>query len=120
MDIEPKSLLRQSQELYEEGHQGAGLDFVYSAIDVSLLKGETAYVGEILMAGVELVDELSVSILVGLLTITLGWKQKLTPSRDWLFAAVMARVLSERGFEKTKALLGGLEGSADQWSTFQP
>lgn len=120
MNIEPKSLLQQAAAMYNEGYQGESIDFVYVTVDTTYLKGETAYVAEVLTTAVELVDELPLAILICLLTCTLGWKRKFEPSRDWLFAAVMARVMSQQGSEKARSLLNGLEGGVDPWSTFQP
>ena len=111
MTVDPDSLLTQVQDLYEANSKNDAIDLLYNFVDV----GPYEYMNEVMLAAVERVETLPMSVLISLLTITLLCKDKVM-FRDYLFAATMARAV-DRTPGRARALLHGLEGSdVDPWS----
>ncbi len=81
---------------------------VMRTIDQMLSRKEFAICRDVLRMACEKLDLLSAESLGALLAITLAAKQKLTPERELLFAAVNASYLLRYGADKTHRLLDHL------------
>lgn len=101
----PDSFIIRAQELEARGSEEASLDLIYDAIDELLRKGSFAEVDRILQ---EIsVSELSVDLLLALLTSTLPAADRLQ-HRDALFSRIQKSLRDRDELDDT--LLLGLEG----------
>lgn len=115
LTIDPESLLRQAENLLFSGMREEGLDLLVNIVEQELMAGNYDYVGQVLRAAVSMVDQISMIVHIALLTSTFWRSKQLGVHRDWLFAAVMARLVTERSPEKIRILLNGLEGETNPW-----
>lgn len=100
-----ESFLVRAVRLDKHGHTDAALDLIYDAADDMMARGDFGRLDELLRDAD--VDQMSVDVLIGLLTATLAGKSRL-PSRKNLFDRIVNR-LESRG-EMEEGLLVGLEG----------
>lgn len=101
---EAEGFLKRAIRLDGKGHVDAALDLIYDSIDEMLLHGNFAEVDMLLSDAP--VNDLSVDLLLGLLTATLPARSKLTHRLDFLNQTRAS--LCERG-ELEEGLLSGLE-----------
>lgn len=99
------SFVNRAQRLESHGQIDAALDMIYDSVDELMRNGEFARLDSILES--ILITELSVDILLGVLTATLPARNRV-PSRSKLFGEIDL-LLKERG-EFEEGLLTGLEG----------
>lgn len=99
-----ESFFRRAVRLDKAGHIDASLDLIYDAVDELMQKGAFDCLDSILSK--MRIDNVSVDILLGLLTSTLPGRSRL-PSRPEFFRTV-EQVLKKRG-EYEEGLLTGLE-----------
>ena len=99
------AFVERANQLDTSGHSDAALDILYAAIDKMFRSGAFADVDAILRDVT--VADLSMNILIGLLTTTLPVRRRL-PARPGFFQRVES-ILRKRGQLK-EGLLAGLEG----------
>jgi hypothetical protein len=99
-----RSFVDDAQRLASQGKIDAALDLIYDRADEMLLAGELEAL-DALIEGLD-VEQLSVDVLLGVLTITLPAKDKLTTRKE--FFESVQRSLTDRG-EYKEGLLTGLK-----------
>lgn len=88
---------------------GQDIDFLFDKVDDLLLASDYPAVNVILLTATQRVDALHLNQLLGLLTLTIAYKDTLKCSRSCLYAAIEARLRSEGQAHRVKACLDGLE-----------
>lgn len=101
------AILQRSVEILNEGRTAAAFDYLYEHIDKSLFGQDFVSVNSLIQdAAVN--TEIPLKLLVGILTITLPFKDALS-DRPHLVESVRARAFAIGGEEKVRGVLSGLE-----------
>lgn len=105
--IDPKEFERSVLSLSKTKRNVEVLDYVYARIDRVAMAGQFGECDN-LIRSLSAPNSLPLSILVGILTVTLDWKHSL-PSRGTLFKTVQDLAVCEMGKRQARELLLGLE-----------